>query len=54
METTCYTMKTFSFHRSAAVFSALGLAAFVAQAQTSPFTVTTSGSFTAFGTPPRT
>ena len=45
-------MKNLPFRRSAAAASALAFAGFLAQAQTSPFDVTTSGSFTAFGTPP--
>lgn len=46
------TMKTSSLPRVAAAASALAFAGFLAQAQTSPFDVTTSGSFTAFGAPP--
>lgn len=39
-------------HRLATATSALALAGFLAHGQTSPFDVTTSGSFTAFGMPP--
>jgi len=45
-------MNASSFRRSAAITSTLALAVLLTQAQTSPFDVTTSGGFTAFGTPP--